>query len=67
MTQYRPIIGFTGSEIERAALVAGHFPVETALERAVKQKLASGLKKIADYLDPPARPVLALQNNEICC
>ncbi len=52
MTRYNPIPGYTGSEIERATMVSGIFPVETALIRTVKQQVAKGLTRLANYIDP---------------
>lgn len=52
MTEFNPVPGFTGSEIERATMASGTFPVETAAERTIKQQLAKGLTRLANYIDP---------------
>lgn len=52
MTKFGIIPGFTGSEIERAALAGGVFPTETAVERTIKKQLAKSLNRLACYLDP---------------
>ena len=52
MTKFNPVPGFTGSELERATMASGTFPVETAVERALKRQLARGLTRLANYIDP---------------
>lgn len=50
MIKYNPIPGFTGSEFERATMASCTFPMETALERAIKQRAAKYLIRLANYL-----------------
>ena len=52
MIKYNTIPGFTGSEIERAGMSGGVFPMESTLERAVKQRVAKGLIGLANYIAP---------------
>ena len=52
MTKFGTIPGFTGSEIERAALSGSIFPTETAVERTIKKQLAKSLNRLANYIDP---------------
>lgn len=52
MTKFYPVPGFAGSEIERATMASGIFPVETAFERTLKRQLAKGLTRLANYIDP---------------
>ncbi len=54
MTKFETFAGYTGSEMERAALVSGVFPTESALERTIKQQAAKVLARIAGYIDPAA-------------
>ena len=53
MNKFNAIPGFTGSELERAALASHINPVETAFERTIKHKLAAVLRQVASYIDPP--------------
>lgn len=48
-----------GGEVERAAMAAGIYPAETALEAAAKRQLARALAYAATALDPNV--VLQLQ------
>jgi hypothetical protein len=50
MIKYNPIPGFTGSEFERTTMASCTFPMETTLERAVKQRAAKYLIRLANYL-----------------
>ena len=52
MNKYRPTLGFTGSEIERATMSGSAFPIESALERVLKKQIAKSLNRLASYLDP---------------
>ncbi|MGI9319510.1 MAG: hypothetical protein ACR2QW_19430 [bacterium] len=52
MTKFNTIPGFTGSEIERATMAGSILPTETAVERIIKQQLARGLTRLANYIDP---------------
>ncbi len=54
MIKFNAFPGFTGSEIERAAMVSGVFPGESALERAAKRQIAKALARLAGYIDPTA-------------
>ena len=68
MSNIHTVPGYTGSEIERATLSSQSFPTESALERAIKAKLASYLTRLADTIAPKAvtalpKPLLEKQ----CC
>jgi hypothetical protein len=52
MIKHNTIPGFTGSEFERATMASCSFPMETTLERAIKQRVAKGLIRLANYLAP---------------
>ena len=67
MTRYKTTPGFTGSEIERAAMSSGIFPSESALERMAKQQIAKGLTRLANYLDPSILNGIKTSNSRNAC
>lgn len=52
MKKFETIIGVTGSEIERAAMISGIVPQESRFEALVKREVAKGLAKLAGKIDP---------------
>ena len=52
MKQLNTQLGFTGSEIERAAMAGGVFPTEWKVEKTIKHHFALGLARIAKSIDP---------------
>ncbi len=54
MIKFNTFPGFTGSEIERAAMASGIFPTESRLEAVMKRQVAKILAQLAGYIDPTA-------------
>jgi len=52
MKNYEAIVGFTGSELERASLMTGIMPRESRFEALVRREIAKGLTKLAGKIDP---------------
>ena len=67
MTKFETFVGFTGSEMERAAMVSNVFPSESALERVVKQRIARILTRMADYIDPVSVQGFTSRQSASCC
>lgn len=67
MKKFETFAGFTGSEMERAAMVSNVFPTESVLERAIKHRIAKVLTRIARYIDPVvAQGFAARQSASVC-
>ena len=51
MKRFETVVGYTGSEVERAALATNIQPVETRLEALVKREVAKVLARVAKSID----------------
>lgn len=67
MSEYKTISGYSGSELERAAMAGCDFPRESTLERVVKQQVARGLIRLANYLAPAASLHVDTHDMRECC